>query len=277
MRQINHARRVLLSIGAIGLITLGSTSTASASTLATFNTHGKYKWTVPSGVYKVTFDVFGASGGDVINANVLISGGGQGGEARGTFMVKPGQVFEVVIGGEGQTLNTAVSYSMPNGGFNGGGHGGMYGAGGGGASDIRIGGRTNSCASTMNCSIADRIVVGGGGGGGGTQAGGGAGGGANGVDTSVVGGDQENGLVNRDALNCYILNSGCFGLGGQYTDQYHGCGGGGGWFGGDSHYYINNPGGGGAGGSGLVGQLALKSSFPGGTHKGDGLVVIRTA
>ena len=52
------------AVAAVALFAAGTASAAkSGSTLATFNTPGAYRWTVPNGVKQVTFDLFGAQGG----------------------------------------------------------------------------------------------------------------------------------------------------------------------------------------------------------------------
>src|SRR5215831_18420489 len=92
------------------------------------------QFVVPAGVHSVTLDAFGAQGG---------GGGGLGGHARGTFTVADGTVLHIRVGG--------MPTDGATGGFNGGGNGTP---GGGGASDVRIGGDT----------LANRVVVAGGGG-----------------------------------------------------------------------------------------------------------------
>src|SRR5262249_756479 len=148
---------------------------------------GGNTWTVPAGVTSVTFDVFGASGGNAVtDNNVLLALGGGGGEARGTFSVTPGEQFEVVVGGAGADSNQDQDQSLSDVGFKGGGPGALphaafgtvRGGEGGGASDVRL------CPASLeaDCEVFHRIVVGGGGGGAGGAAGftGGAGGGVNG-------------------------------------------------------------------------------------------------
>src|SRR5436189_162782 len=60
---------------------------ATVTTLATFSTPGTYVWTVPTGVTAVTFDVYGARGGSVLQNSGglvnLISTGGAGGRGEG--------------------------------------------------------------------------------------------------------------------------------------------------------------------------------------------------
>jgi hypothetical protein len=119
------------------------------SQTVTFNFTGSIQtWTVPAGVTSVNFTVAGAKGGG--------SNGGNGAViTKNCFAVTPGQVLNIYVGGMGvQGANS--------GGWNGGGTGhnstglASYRSwGGGGASDIRIGGTA----------LANRVIVAGGGGG----------------------------------------------------------------------------------------------------------------
>src|SRR5881227_114530 len=82
----------ILAVAALAVLLLGVPSGAPAASteLARFSTPGTYSWTVPSGVRKVTFDVFGASGGNHADGHDTTAFGGAGGGARGQFAVKPG-------------------------------------------------------------------------------------------------------------------------------------------------------------------------------------------
>jgi hypothetical protein len=280
-----------VTLAVLALPTVGGASgaRATATVLATYGTAGTYTWKVPSGVSKVTFEVFGASGGNVANGSVLLAVGGPGGEARGQLFVKPGQTFEIVVGGRGGDSHDQLGGRV---GSNGGGQGGDNadpvlpgGGGGGGASDVRVGGLGNPCATSKSCQRPDRIIVGGGGGGGGAeQSGGGAGGGASGESIRLgdSGGGQEYLWVDLNGLfNCPVPLTvvGCFGQGGFSKIvpgggvAGGGGGGGGGWYGGDAD---QGWGLGGAGGSGVVSRVFRHPAFPGGARVGDGLVVIST-
>jgi hypothetical protein len=279
------ARRLLAWLAAVPAVALcgtwlavgGASGARSSSTLlATFATPGTYSWTVPTGITKIAFDVFGAAGGNVSDGSTLMAVGGGGGEAKGHFTVKPGQTFEIVVGGRG--VGNAGTLGGP-GGFNGGGFGGdgssLGGGGGGGGSDVRIGGSGNPCVSDKSCSESDRIVVGGGGGGAYQSSGanGGAGGGlvgADGLSGGGQGGQQEN---HNPGYRCRPDGpAGCFGYGGFDNSANGNGGGGGGWYGGDSSFYGLS----GGGGSGFVSPFARDRSFPGGTQGPDGLVKIST-
>ncbi|HQQ94206.1 MAG TPA: T9SS type A sorting domain-containing protein [Bacteroidia bacterium] len=101
-------------------------------------------FTVPNCVNSVTVIARGAQGATAGMA------GANGGSAKASGTVTPGQVLYLFVGGMG---------SVTAGGYNGGGSGGISstssGGGGGGASDVRVGGTA----------LANRVLVAGGGGG----------------------------------------------------------------------------------------------------------------
>ena len=132
-------------------------------------------FTVPAGVTTLTVDAYGAQGG----SNSPSTNINYGGYVQADIAVTPGALIYVYVGEQPTGLT---------GGFNGGGNGETAGKGGGGASDIRIGGTT----------YAERVIVAGGAGGGGYWSGqevhGGLGGGLVGgpgyrTDISNPGGD----------------------------------------------------------------------------------------
>jgi hypothetical protein len=267
----------------VALLTVGGASGSTTSVVKTFGTPGTYTWKVPTGVTRVTFDVFGASGGNLSSGGTLIVLGGRGGEARGTFAVTPGQVFEVVVGGRGGDASESASGTGGTGGGGDGGpvlSGGGGGAGGGGASDVRLGGRGNGCASARTCAFPDRIIVGGGGGGAGVAPGaihygGGTGGGLRGEPATLGGTQEAGGTSVANTGQCAM--DGLFGLGGQ-GGRPKNCiscwvdgagGGGGGWYGGAGDPMSG-------GGSAFISRLTVGGSFPGGTRVGNGRVVIST-
>ncbi|MEI6421680.1 MAG: glycine-rich protein, partial [Lentisphaerota bacterium] len=143
--------------GSITVNPVGTTTYYAESQNGTYGsitygyTGGQQTFSVPGGVSSINFDVSGAKGGTY---NSAYGTGGLGGRVSGTLAVNPSQVIYLYVGQMG-----AFSASSPYGaGYNGGGAGGYgtyFGSGGGGASDIRIGG-TN---------FANRIVVAAGGGG----------------------------------------------------------------------------------------------------------------
>ena len=244
----------------------------------TFNyTGGNQTWTVPGGVFSVAFDVRGAQGGTNTWSN-----GGKGGKVTGTLAVTPGQVLNIYVGQQPGSGGCCTGIWGP-GGWNGGGQGYAWSAGdqargGGGASDIRIGGT----------GLNNRVVVAGGGGGGGGQGcngnneRGGDGGGS---------GNAQNGFYCGGNSTCYVGNGGTQTAGGQGAqcgpgqngqagvggNAWGGCcgwpsgGGGGGWFGGGGAYYY---GGGGGGSSYADPNLTSNLSHTQGDQTGNGQVVI---
>ena len=258
-----------VAAGAVAFVAGAGTSSATVTTLGTFTTPGAHTWTVPTGVTSVTFDVYGASGGSVLGSNhgivTVVSAGGAGGEAKGKFAVHAGEVFDIIVGGQGGAAHYGIG--VGSGGVNGGGVGSLltpYGGGGGGASDVRIGGRGNPCASSIGCGSGDRIIVGGGGGGGSANGTNGQPGGG------LVGGGGSDGATQEQGGSCNPY-PGLFGLGaspGTTVTAGNG-GGGGGWFGGGCFAAAG-------GGSGFISPLSKSGSFPGGTQQGDGKVIITT-
>jgi hypothetical protein len=219
-------------------------------------------FTVPNGVTSVNLKVIGARGGNISNnyGNTL---GGKGGQATGTLSVTPGQILHVYVGGAGATEGGT-------GGFNGGGVASVnYGAGGGGASDVRI----------SPYALLNRVIVAGGGGGctcGSCPVNGGDGGGLTGGSgitscgfNAGTGGSQVSG--GNDAC-CYGLAQGAvtagFGFGASPGD-YHNAGGGGGWYGGGAGAGHASAG----GGSSYIGGVTGGTTTPG-VNSNHGQVVI---
>ena len=217
-------------------------------------------WTVPTGVTSLSFTAEGAQGG---SGTAGYGFGGLGGRVQGSISVTPGQALSIYVG----------QMPLSNiGGFNGGGNGAnnTYGRGGGGATDIRIGG----------VALANRVVVAAGGGGGGTncfsgnQNNGGVGGGATGGNgyqcnqqTNYVGfgGTQTAGGINLGGLG----QTGSLGQGGNGGTTYGG-GGGGGYYGGGGGSY----GGGGGGSSYALATLVSNIIVTSGVRTGNGELTI---
>ena len=256
-------------------------STANPTQSATFNyTGGQQNWTVPAGVFSIDFDVRGAQGG----SNTWNTGG-TGGRVSGKLAVTPGQTIYFYVGqqpGSGGCCN----YISAPGGWNGGGAGYSYyngdqARGGGGASDIRIGG-----TGTNN-----RVVVAGGGGGAGGQAcngdqdRGGNGGGLTGQsgwrcssnDLCYVGaGGSQN--AGGQGAQCGSGQNGSLAQGGNawgayqnYCCPYPSGGGGGGYYGGGGGY---NMGGGGGGSSYADPNASSSVVHTQGFQSGNGQIVI---
>jgi hypothetical protein len=112
--------------------------------------------TVPQGYHYMHVDMTGAASG---------SGGvgtpGYGARVQSYLSVTPGSVLHITVGGRGNNCSQLSTPGYRSGGFNGGGDsygrglGDVGGTGGGGASDIRLGGSL----------LSHRVVVAGGGGG----------------------------------------------------------------------------------------------------------------
>jgi hypothetical protein len=270
-------------LGAAALITAmalvlpaGSATLAKGkpgSELARYATPGSYVWVVPRGVSQVTFDVYGAQGGTAESS--ITAPGGRGGQATVTIAVKPGQAFQLVVGGAGGTDGT--------GGTNGGGGGTTVpgsgvesgaGAGGGGASDVR----TWTCVAAGNCGPSTRLVVAGGGGGGvvtlfsdrGGYGGGILGGPGSPTELGFAGrgGTQSAGGAGGSYLDV-IGRPGDFGSGGNARAFYAGGGGGSGWWGGGGGVL-----GSGGGGSGYITPSALSGILNEDVREGNGLIVV---
>jgi hypothetical protein len=221
-------------------------------------TGAQQTWTVPAGVNSVNVDVQGGQGG-----NTSWGTAGLGGRVQATIPVTPGSTIIINVGGQG---TTSV------GGFNGGGT--PYGCGcvggGGGASDIRIGGNA----------LANRAIVAGGGGGAGyywnwTNDHGGNGGGLTGEAGKTnnnynatycgQGGTQAAGGAGASGWGA---PAGSLGTGGG--SAYYGASGGGGYYGGGSGYY----GGGAGGGSSYTNNQATGVTHTQGFKTGNGIVTI---
>ena len=231
----------------------------------TFEFTGSYQtWQVPSGVSKISFKVYGASGGR----------GGAGGEVRGELTSLPSTLY-IYVGGQGTEGANAP------GGFNGGGattgNRGNEGSGGG-ASDIRFG-----------TSLSNRVVVAGGGGGSGGYAGapGGMGGGliaesgGSGQGGGGGGGTQTSGGSAGYSNGGSPATSGSFGVGGTggFSWNAGGGGGGGGWYGGggggpDDNSCCSDGGGGGGGSSYARSDITLNVQHQAGVNTGNGRIEI---
>jgi hypothetical protein len=240
--------RIPFGAGDLGTPGAPNPSCTIAPQALSFSFNGTWQaWTVPGGVTAVTFEGWGASGGDGVGVAV----GGWGGYATATVPVTPGEVLRIYVGGAGadRVVNTTA------GGFNGGGSSietccnGSAGAGGsgGGATDLRRAPYT----------LSDRLVVAGGGGGAGWDdhdGWGGDGGGliGEGGNTTFTyqagGGGTQSAGGSAQSIGGYPCTPGAFGVGGDgYFDGAGSGGGGGGWYGGGGGLF-----GGGGGGSSYI-------------------------
>ncbi len=187
---------------------------------AMFRYTGKEQtYTIPlDGTYRL--EVWGAQGGNYSTSYL----GGKGGYASGETSFAKDTVLSIYVGGQPGSYGESVG-SVNAGGYNGGGNGRTYSLsgtttytlGGGGASDIRVGGTT----------LNHRLIVAGGGSGSTSSSNGYAGGGFLGLGETSYGATQEAAGAN-----------GMFGLGANSSlesdHKYASAGGGGGWYGGGS-------------------------------------------
>lgn len=203
-----------------------------------------------------TFKVYGAQGGSASHNGVAIRGG-YGGYSYGSIELKQGDILYIYVGGMGGTSQSTVAGA---GGFNGGGYGTrnwganfVYG-GGGGATDIRVGGTA----------LANRVIAAGGGGAGAvygtTTALGGAGGGLSYQPVYAVVYGASSSKVNTDApVEAAMLGIGRNGSGGgYYGGRFYSKG-----------VYIT----GGEGGTGYAGGVTGGASVAN-LHSGNGLAVV---
>lgn len=149
-----HAAGVsALVLIASSVLAVPSVHAAGATSQVTFSYTGAAQtWSIPAGVQSVAFEATGGFGGGMGAATVLAN------MLSGTLTFPSGATtLEINVGGNGANQSTTGAGGW-NGGGNGGGHSGggfQVGAGGGGATDIRLPGAPASQA----------LVVAGGGGG----------------------------------------------------------------------------------------------------------------
>jgi hypothetical protein len=248
-------------------------------------TGGIQTYTVPAGVNFVQVDMEGANGGAPLHwpSYMYKSLPGNGGRTQCIIPVTPGQTLNIYVGGAGGNGTMSGSLQVAgNGGFNGGGNGTRYSVyaagGGGGASDIRIGGTA----------LANRVAVAGGGGGAGqylttafgsAQGGGGGGlvgqaGTAGSTSTGTIGGGTQSagGVAGLGGVAGSLGQGGSLSTG---TANPSG-GGGGGYYGGGSGGYGSTTysSGGGGGSSYTIGTASSVTHTQGYNFSGHGRVII---
>ncbi len=274
--QLNQNLIKTIAIGIAGFCGIS----ANAQT-TTFNYTGSMQtYTVPVGVTLIHVDAQGAQGGSITIA--CAATGGLGARMQGDVTVTPGEVLQILVGGQGQTQ-----------GEDGGGGGGSFvvrtgnvplvvaGGGGGATNNIQIctGLRNGVDASitTSGTASANGLVAGGtGGNGGGANVGSGCGGGGFYTDGAYAANMNGRGraFVNGGAGGTG-QNNNHGGYGGGGCGWYNGGngGGGGGYSGGgtDGNYPSTYFGGGGGGGSYNIGTNQVNTA---GYKTGNGLVVI---
>jgi len=250
----NYAGVTELYIRNNNVATITPTYIEESST--SYSYKGKYEEvTLDPGSYKL--EVWGAQGGQGYSNSSYVGIGGKGGYAAGFLTLTERTTLYLYVGGMGASDNGSCNY--PAGGWNGGGNAYCYSGGGGGATDIRMGGT----------GLGNRIIVAGGGGGGHAVnsyiSHGGYGGGYQGGQSNAhanwstsyysTGGTQ----VGGGTTNSGWAVGGSWGQGGSYYSSYTG-GGGGGYYGGAAGGYHGT---GGAGGSGYVGGVINGYMFDG--------------
>jgi hypothetical protein len=236
-------------------------------------------FTVPAGVTEITFEVIAAEGGQGKLGTSPAALGGTGGKVTGRLVVTGGTVLNLYVGGKGTASDNST---FGSGGWNGGGRPGTYpscgplnAAGGGGASDIRIGGTA----------LANRAIVAGGGGGAGTFQCNAVTdiGGSGGLATTGVGQDGQyagqytDNWRGRGATQSAggaggggeAASAGTLGQGGQGFPSYPGGGGGGGYYGGGGAYI-----GAGGGGSSWVDTTKVSNTVYSSTQRGNGQITL---
>ncbi len=222
----------------------------------TYNYTGNQQtFAVPQCVTSLNVTAYGAQGGSV-NGNT----GGNGGTATGTLTTTPGTMLYIYVGN--QPINNV-------GGYNGGGTcANTNGMGGGGATDVRVGGTD----------VGSRVIVAGGGGGvpsawtctGGSGGGlnGGNGTSSNGTNYIGYGGSQGDGGAAESACTNGTGTPGTLGQGGNGSTCDYGGGGGGGYYGGGG-----GDAGGAGGGSGYIGGVS-GGTMQNGVQLGNGQLII---
>jgi len=263
-------KKYLYILSLLFAMLLGKVS-AFAQTTVTFNYSGVItSWTVPAGVTSVTVTAAGAQGGAG-----SIAAGGLGANIKGTFVVSPGQVLRILVGGQGGA------------GTQGGGGGGSFvtdisnnpmciaGGGGGAYYDVYSYGSGNANGTTSTSgqngiNSYNSITSGAGGAGpngGGSDAGygncGAGGGGLIGNGSDAID-NAGNGYVAMGGAS--FVNGGAGGAGAP-SGGNGGFGGGGG---GDFSYWTGGGGGGGYGGGGggtFYGVGGGGGSYNGGTSQ----------
>lgn len=117
---------LLVTIAFAAIPAVAQASIITFITFITFESTGQEQtWVVPLGVFSAQVEALGARGGTGTESG---GAGGNGALVNGNLSVTPGEILYVEVGSDGAGVA---------GGFNGGGEGAQYGAGGGGATDLR--------------------------------------------------------------------------------------------------------------------------------------------
>jgi hypothetical protein len=262
-------------------LTPTATCVSSTCTVTFVYTGDYYSWTVPVGVSSIAVDAFGAQGGKSNYTGNSTAVPGSGGRVQASLTTTSGETLHIYVGGQGSPASVGSNTSSP--GWNGGGKGGQgngtgyYGAGGGGATDIR----------TTAGNLSTRILVAGGGGGTSCNGcvpndNGGNGGGLIAAEGALAangsvksgGGTQSAGGTGNTYSGWGASQAGSLGLGGnaQASDASinGGGGGGGGYYGGGGGSWV----GGGGGSSFTNATRASAITHTSGSRTGNGLMTI---
>jgi hypothetical protein len=245
----------------------GGSSTCMSGSASLAYTGASAPLAQPACVTQISVNVCGAGGGSSVPF-AEPGPGGSGACIEASLAIAPGSTITVYVGGAG---GNATNNAPGSGGFNGGGTGGLNGSytggGGGGASDVRLGGT----------GLADRVFVGAGGGGGGYCGSGGSAGELSGNEgatcddlTAATGGTQDGGGgAGADPTMNYSNGApGSLGAGGDGGPG--GGGGGAGYYGGGGGCMS-----GGGGASSFADANATNvSESPNGNNLGAGSVVV---
>ena len=220
-------RKLFLTLTLITITFIIYTLNISALEIYDYQYKGEVEeFVVPkSGFYKI--ELWGAAGGQSMMNGQMTNMGGHGAYTSGTIELKKGETIYIYVGGKGQNSGTNGKWGGAAGGYNGGGRGGADnnqdadpepGAGGGGATDIRlIGGEWNDTTS-----LYSRLMVAAGASGGGNQNPGVHAGGLTGykpTDTNQIS-TQINGYELGTGSNGYSNSGGSSGAGGGYYGGY---------------------------------------------------------
>lgn len=233
----------------------------------TFNyTGGIQTFVIPSCGTTLTVDAYGAQGGDSFNHHNSV--GGKGGRVQATVTVQSGATLYVTVGEK--PTNKAGGYGGAGDGVKDPQQTTWIGAGGGGASDLRLDGQ----------SLGNRILVAAGGGGAcpntpndyGGVGGGltGGSGNSNSAGSEGKGATQSAGGVGGTRSGYLPGQQGSAGQGGMAGSNTAGGGGGGGWYGGGGGSW----GGGGGGSSWVDANKGSNVTHTSGHNSGHGKIVL---
>lgn len=248
-----------------------------ASIVAVYSfTGGDQSFTVPSGVTRVTFKLWGAGGTATVSlTSFALPFGGDGGFTQSTLATSGGTTYTVIVGQSTFNRNGGLNY----GGGRSGNYDGSYGGGdGGGRSAIRIGSTeiltagggggggmywmTGPHPAASPGGVGGGLVGGGGGGYAWTAAGDGRTAGGGTQTAGGIGAKHQGPPPNTGDPTFYTVRqapgNGAQFSGGPVASTFSGGGGGGGWYGGGGgtgeRYQDSGTRWGGGGGSGWVGR-----------------------